>query len=40
MGEYCKHGRMMRVAIFRGKTVRGECVFDGALNCVVLDGAD
>ncbi len=22
------------------KTVRGECIFDGALNCAVLDGAD
>jgi hypothetical protein len=22
------------------KTVRGECGFDGALNCAVLDGAD
>ncbi len=22
------------------KTVQGECVLDGALNCAVLDGAD
>jgi hypothetical protein len=22
------------------KTVQGECVFEGALNCAVVDGAD